>query len=524
MGDIQQDLAEAASSLIINGERQYFDEVDDDAQPNVVIDEEFGVEDAELQQHGADAGEKPKKKRKKKSKSKSKKKITGFEEAYQEGPITPEAYEEEKKLYDPELAITDRLQTAIQRFQLKRTLDNERLHIFTSYMSYGGVDTKSKMFGGLDQKDLKELDADDIIQARATSSIPENRKGWKIDFEEVAKGFLYALNLNATISRSSYLPEFFALDTPELVSKATGVLRNFLNYLLYHNVCPEYADNILAARQVVDIAQKELYLVHEAAIWSPGDFNMACSTLFGGDFMGGYTGDAEWRCEDTKETEGVRGVPDDVARKIVMFAIAGAGTEHQALLFRDKATNNTVEGTRLEDVSGFEIVEIIEPDDEVKEFYKESAPDLQVVGKLKAKVWTDPGEPPEDFPPEYYENVERSHGRQTELADIPSKAYDFEFLVDEGLLRLCFIGMKMKADIWELEGCGGLYYFDNVLGVYCSFYTVLNNGLLDGWKEPREYFRDATDEEVHDQNCDVPTKEEDEIADKKSTTSNASSC
>lgn len=60
-------------------------------------------------------------------------------------------------------------------------------------MQYGGVDTKTKMFGGLDQKDLKDLDSEDILQARATSSIPEDRQFWKVDFEEVAKGFLYVL-------------------------------------------------------------------------------------------------------------------------------------------------------------------------------------------------------------------------------------------------------------------------------------------------------------------------------------------
>lgn len=86
-----------------------------------------------------------------------------------------------------------RLQTAIQRYQAKRNMDNDRLHIFKSWMQYGGVDTKTKMFGGLDQKDLKDLDSEDILQARATSSIPEDRQFWKVDFEEVAKGFLYVL-------------------------------------------------------------------------------------------------------------------------------------------------------------------------------------------------------------------------------------------------------------------------------------------------------------------------------------------
>ncbi|KZZ89503.1 Argonaute complex, subunit Arb1 [Ascosphaera apis ARSEF 7405] len=283
-------------------------------------------------------------------------------------------------------------------------MDNDRLHIFKSWMQYGGVDTKTKMFGGLDQKDLKDLDSEDILQARATSSIPEDRQFWKVDFEEVAKGFL-----------SSSLADYFCIDNPPAIQKATNVLRNFLNYLLYHNVCPEYTENILAARDVVDTAEKELWLLHEADLWSPGDFNMACSTLFGGQYLNGYTGDADWRQErpDRIEIEGIRGLPDNIARKIVMFGIAGGATEEQALLFREKATTNSVEAARLED----------------------------------------------------------------------------------GLLRFCFVGMKFTADIYELEGCGGIYYFDNVLGIYCSFYTVLNNGLLDGWKEPRPYIKATSNED-----------------------------
>lgn len=247
----------------------------------------------------------------------------------------------------------------------------------------------------------------------------------------------------------------------------------------------------MAARDVVDTAEKELWLLHEADLWSPGDFNMACSTLFGGQYLNGYTGDADWRQErpDRIEIEGIRGLPDNIARKIVMFGIAGGATEEQALLFREKATTNSVEAARLEDVSGFEIVEIVQPDEETKEFYRESAPDLQIIGKLRAKVWKDPGEPPEDVPPDYYENF----GEEEFQAS--AKGYDFEFLVDEGLLRFCFVGMKFTADIYELEGCGGIYYFDNVLGIYCSFYTVLNNGLLDGWKEPRPYIKATSNED-----------------------------
>ncbi|KAI5294332.1 hypothetical protein KEM52_004238 [Ascosphaera acerosa] len=484
MADPREGLAARTASLTVGSADEA---AESESAFNLTIDDGFVSQAAGADGDDAEPARQPaatQKKKKKKSKSK-KVKITGFEDNFQEGPITPAAFQEEQKLYDPLVTLI-----AIRRFQAKRVMDNERTHVFSSWMSYGGVDMSAKMFGGLDQKDLKELDADEIIQARATSVIPENRQGWEVDFEKVAKGFL-----------STHVPDYFAHDTAKEVNKVTGVLRSFLNYLLYHNVCPEYADNILAARNVVDEAQTELLKIHEAALWSPGDFNMACSTLFGGELMGSYTGDAEWRKEagDNIEREGVMGLPTDAARKIVMYAIAGAGTEEQALLFREKATENSVEAVKLEDVAAFEVVDIVQPDEEVKAFYAESAPDLQIVGKVKARVWEDPAEPPEDC--EQPTGLGDSNDGGAVDYGVPGGGqginnawdYDFEFLVDEGLLRFVFRGMKLRADVWELEGCGGLYYFDKVVGIYCSFYTVLNNGLMNGWKEPRPYVKAAVD-------------------------------
>lgn len=67
----------------------------------------------------------------------------------------------------------------------------DRRNVFTKYMSYGGVDIGPKMFEGNDQRDLMDMDSEDILTAAAQASVPENRVGWDVDFEAVAKGFLY---------------------------------------------------------------------------------------------------------------------------------------------------------------------------------------------------------------------------------------------------------------------------------------------------------------------------------------------
>lgn len=70
------------------------------------------------------------------------------------------------------------------------------MHIFAKYMSYGGVKVGPKMFGGNDQRDLQDMDAEDILTATAQSNIPEDRQDWVVDFELVAKGFLCVIPLN----------------------------------------------------------------------------------------------------------------------------------------------------------------------------------------------------------------------------------------------------------------------------------------------------------------------------------------
>ncbi|KKZ63506.1 hypothetical protein EMCG_02184 [[Emmonsia] crescens] len=378
---------------------------------------------------------------------------TGFEEYVADGPITVAEYEENKNRYDR------RLETAIQRFQAKRSMNPDRRNVFTKYMTYGGVDVGPKMFEGNDQRDLIDKDSEGILTATAQASVPENRVGWDVDFEAVAKGFL-----------SSVLPQHIGLETEELVDMATGTIRNFLNYILLHDVCPEYTENILAARAICDTAKVELWKAQQANCWAPGYFNMACSTLFGGHFYGFYTGDQEW----SKEV-GAEGMPDSVARKVVKFAIAGAGSYEQAVRFRNLANNNELKASCV-DENGFEIVAVTPADSDVRDFYKQHAPDLQPVGKLRAKPWRDPGLPEEDLPP--------GQACGAHSSSFSSATAEYEFFVDESVLKFCLVGMKVDTSVWELN-CG-LHYFDNVMAVYCSFYTVLLNESMMGWKGPRD--------------------------------------
>src|SRR4051812_47741930 len=78
----------------------------------------------------------------------------------------------------------------------------------------------------------------------------------------------------------------FALYEEKEVKQVASVIRNFLNYVLQHGVCPEYATDIIAARKICDLAEKELWAIKQLQYVFPGDFNTSASILYGSFYKG----------------------------------------------------------------------------------------------------------------------------------------------------------------------------------------------------------------------------------------------
>ncbi|KAF7158469.1 hypothetical protein CNMCM5623_003472 [Aspergillus felis] len=429
-----------------------------------------------------------KKKKKKATRPKSKRgknKPTGFEEYYVDAPITPQEYAEGREIYDVSRPIIHRMEDAILRFQKKRRIESDRREIFLKYLQYGGVDISQKMFTGMDQRDLKEMDGEEILLARAQTSIAQEKLNLQIDFNAVVKGYL-----------TSYFPYYFNPETEDMVKLATVTIWNFLTYILYHDVAPEYKANIEEARKSCDIAGKELWKNQQFTAKGPGDFNTACSTLFGGVFFDLHVEDDQWNNSKDNAVH----MTYDIARKVVKFALAGAGADRQALRFQELANQDALRAMRVEDIDGFEVTAIIFPDDETREFYKVHAPDLHPVGRMLAKAYRDPGKPNIDLSPK-----ERL---QWEAGGAPALVFDF--FLEESLLKLCYPGMKVITSVWELN-CG-FHYFDEVLTAYCSIYTVLANDLMIGWKKPKDLRMDDNHEadETDDEEGKDPKEKETE--------------
>ena len=94
------------------------------------------------------------------------------------------------------------------------------------------------------------------------------------------------------------------------ITKAAGLIKNFLNYVLAHDACPEYAANIMAARNVCDAAPQELRAAYELLTSLPGSFNGATASLFcareDGDGLGKQEDFDEWVISCQRSRQGQR--------------------------------------------------------------------------------------------------------------------------------------------------------------------------------------------------------------------------
>lgn len=262
---------------------------------------------------------------------------------------------------------------------------------------------------------------------------------------------------------SSRLPFIYDYGKETQLKSYIAIIRNFLNYLLHHDVCPEYQDQINGARAVCDLADKELWKARQASWVLPGDFNVACSTLFGGHYQGLYAGDQEW----AKGMNLTTGMSDETAWRTFKFGLAAVG-DNQAQRFAELAKTSSNKVIKERSV-GLEITKIIYADDETRAFYKEQVPDLRVFGKIRGRKWKCPYLPDEDLTEE-------------ERAATTPAPEEYELWVEEGVLDVCFVGMKLEGMVRDLN-CG-VQYIDQILGIYASFYTFLANERMIGWKAP----------------------------------------
>ena len=294
-----------------------------------------------------------------------------------------------------------------------------------------------------------------------------------------------------TPGSSSRAPTCFDLSSRDSILYCVNIVRNFLNYILHHDVCPEYVDQVYAARAVCNLAETELALVRDASVALPGEFNVAVSTLSGGHYTGLFSGADEW----TRELDVSVGMSDEKAAKVVEMAVKAYGTDGEAAILKDR--NDMRDPATFE--RPIEVTGMAFADEKVKQLYAKENADrtgkekLKPLGRLYARTWARP--------------FAREEDHSDDEGDGPSgtgKAEEtrLELWIEDDLLRTCFVGMKMDAVIQSLSigrGSGPnaevvrvITCLDAVYGVFCSFYTALANEMMVGWREPAPVVLDGS--------------------------------
>jgi hypothetical protein len=375
---------------------------------------------------------------------------------------------------------------------------------------YGSVEVGPSTFQG--GQDTEDMDKEQIAATLTQASISDDKRNlgtatsvYTVDFQGCMRGFL---------SRRAQL--LYGFEAREQVATVATTLERFMDYLLQHDVCPEYRGDVLATRDLCRTAAPELWAVAEATRRLPGDFNIACSTLFGGSYAQHYDGDTWWGPDDKEEKVFV-GMKHDEASQIVHFGVAGAATEDVFTAYLESVRGQgQMEVVSVHEHAGFEITRITPPTRECKELYTTASQHFRPVGRVHAIPWRNPDMPPEDLTPA---EKEASLPRLQTPEEGKEKEKEYVFFVEEILQSYLRVGTRVEATVRTLN-CG-IVFFDEVLNVFPTFDEYVVNEMMAGWKEPRPEkgafdFVDAAEDERQDEKEGGGEKEDEdggEIAD-----------
>jgi len=320
------------------------------------------------------------------------------------------------------------------------------------------------------------MDKDQVATALSRVQIPdelrESLESTAGDHPKYAVDFLGCTQ--SFMSRSA--PVLFGFDTRENIDLVTTTVERFLDYLMQHNVCPEFNNDILDSRNFCREASGEMWACAEAQRWLPGQFNMACSTLFG-SLGQNFDGTSVWG-GDTQDGSAVFvGLTQDEADAIIRYAVAGAADndvyDKFSKLSLAEDDEEGLEVVNVVDGHGFEILELQEPTTACKDFYKENCVTYRPLGRVLAKPWQDPEAPPEDLT----EEEKKAAQSEQPSSDI------YVFFVEEIVSQHLKVGQKILATVRQLN-CG-IWFFDDFTKIYPHFDLFLLNELMEDYKEPR---------------------------------------
>lgn len=346
------------------------------------------------------------------------------------------------------------MQSCIQRYRSRRRLQGDRTLWFNEYLFLGGIDTHPAAHGGLSPRELRDLTPAERREATATDIIygttsagdrfyNGDDEAWDVDFAGVAAGYVSVTLVHVTSFE------------PALMEEGIDVVENFLRYVLHHDVCNEYKDNIKAALAVCDVARKEWPMLRRLYAFLPGQFNLAAGELFRPDDAAG-----SWSFQQTSR-------PKEFNPKAVFYSSFALMEEPKLFSRLCEKTPTVVKdfGCTLE------LVEISRPQQDVVDRFKalvidDGKQNHAPIGKATFKPaiieddWIDP------------------------TAPWPIEEDTMTLFFDDDLLQDMPIGMKARLRICELDM--GLRFVGGVDLIVPSFYTFLPQELMRRFKSPQE--------------------------------------
>lgn len=398
-------------------------------------------------------------------------KRTGFEHDHVEPELSTEEKQAELEQYSTEHPIYERIETAVLKYKMNRKLHQETLRVFHAFLEYGGFEQRPNMFtGGVSKEDEESLSKEEKARRKQINfvsndvihSLSEQDGNWVVDFEGVTKGFF------STLFSEQFLWHDDLQHDKHVANAACNVLRNFFNYLLYHNVCAEYTDQIHAARDSLEAIESELLEMAAVQKVFPGAFNIACSTFFKGYYANIYY-QGDWMDPD-EAAAAPKGFSRSEAKGIVYAGIAAFASPEK---IDHVISDSTLHIVSTEEDVGLEVIEIVPArytSAEAQElFSKLKNTVVPAMGKLVCKRYHFPNAAPLDIPP-----------------DLPPGPDEFTFLMDEDTLGKCYLGLKFTVTVKELNA--GLYFIDHWTDCYGTFYTWCWNERARDLKEYGDRF------------------------------------
>jgi hypothetical protein len=235
------------------------------------------------------------------------------------------------------------------------------------------------------------------------------------------------------------------------------VVLNFLAYLLTHDVCPEYTDDISGARAICQQAKTELPAVFQLSKELPGPFNLAARTLYQPKIVDEFAFGNPMN----------QGMDEKTAKRIFMATVASS----------EKLTDRVVRAGTIECLKTFQ---------QVYEVTKLTLPAENPVEEIFHRgVQTSTGEGKNGTTPCGWMSLVPSKvedGWDNERPRAPD-ALDMEvFLLEVNLMKQLREGMKLSLVVGVLNI--GLRFISEAREVYPTFYTFLPQELMINYREP----------------------------------------